>query len=122
MKLNKRKTRIISNGVARRRLRTGVVIDEQLEEVSECKNLGRLVTRRNEIGKEIAQRMASGWRRFEEYSHFLNDRKIPIYLKRKNHGYSHLTNHDLWSRDMDSNKTSGERSWRWPNEAWRDRC
>ena len=84
MKLNKKKTKIMCNEVARSRLRTGVMIDgEQLEEVTEYKYLGRLVTSGNDISKEIAQRITSGWRRFGEYSHFLKDRKIPICLKRK---------------------------------------
>ena len=83
MELNKKKTKIMCNEVARSRLRTGVIIDgEQLEEVTEYKYLGTLVTSGNDISKEIAQRKASGWRRFEEYSHFLKDRKIPICLKR----------------------------------------
>ena len=60
------------NEVVRSRLRTGVMIDgEQLEEVTECKYLGRLVTSSNDISKKIAQRITSGWRRFGEYSHFL---------------------------------------------------
>ena len=53
----------------------------QLEEVTEYKYLGRLVTSSNDITKEIAQRITSGWRRFGEYSHLLRDRKIPICLK-----------------------------------------
>ena len=55
---------------------------EQLEKVTKYKYLGRLVTSSNDISKEIAQRITSGWRRFVEYSHFLKDRKIPICLKR----------------------------------------
>ena len=71
------------NEVARRRLRTGVMIDgKQLEEVGEYKYLGRLITSGNEISKEIGQ-ITSGWRRFEEYSHVLKERKIPTCLKRK---------------------------------------
>ena len=67
------------NEVARSRLRTGLMIDrEQLEEVTEYKYLGTLVTSGNGISKEIGQRITSGWRRFGEYSHFLKDRKIPI--------------------------------------------
>ena len=84
MKLIKKKTKIMCNEVARSRLRTGVMIDrEQLEEVTEYKYLGRLVTSGNEISKEIAQRITSGLRRFGEYSNFLKDRKIRICLKRK---------------------------------------
>ena len=83
MKLNKKKTKIMCNEVTRSRLRTGVMIDgEQLEEVTEYKYLGRLVTFDNEISKGITQIITSGWRRFGEYSHFLKDRKIPICLKR----------------------------------------
>ena len=82
MQLNKQKTKIMCNEVARSRLRTGKMIDrEQLEEVTEYKYLGRLVTSGNDISKEIAQRITSGWRRSEEYSHFLTDREIPICLK-----------------------------------------
>ena len=70
MKLNKKKTKIMYNEVARSRLRTGLMIDgEQLEEVTECKYLGRLVVPGNDR-KEIA------WRRFGEYSHFLKDRSL----------------------------------------------
>ena len=56
MKLNKKKTKITFNEVARSRLRTGLMIDgEQLEEVTEYKYLDRLVTSGNDISKEIAQ-------------------------------------------------------------------
>ena len=93
--------------MARRRLRTGVMIDGvQLGEVTECKYLGRLVTSGNEISKETGHSTTSGSRRFGEDSHFLKDRKIPICLEK--HVYGHLTSYDLWSRDMDSNKPSGE--------------
>ena len=82
MKLNKKKTKIMCNEVARSRLRTGLMTDgEQLEEVTEYKYLGRLVTSGNDISKDIAQRITLGSRRFGEYSHSLKDRKIPIYLK-----------------------------------------
>ena len=71
MKLNKMKTKNMCTEVARSRLRTGMVIGgEQLEEVTEYKYLGRLVTSSNEMSKEIAQRITSGCRRFGEYSHF----------------------------------------------------
>ena len=84
MKLNKKKTKIMCNEVARRRPRTGVKIDaEQLEEVTEYKYLGRLITSGNELSKEIGERITSGWRRFGDYSHFLRDKKIPTCLKRK---------------------------------------
>ena len=82
-KLNKKKTKTMCNEVARSRLRTGLVIDgEQLEEVTEFKYLGGLVQSGNDISKEIAQRITSGWRRFAEYSNCLKYRKIPICLKR----------------------------------------
>ena len=43
------------NGVARSRLRAGVIIDgEQFEEVTEYKYLGRLVTFGNEISKKYS--------------------------------------------------------------------
>ena len=43
-----------------------------------------MVTSSNDICKEIAQRITSGWRRFGKYSYFWGkDRKIPICLKRK---------------------------------------
>ena len=35
------------------------------------------------MDKEINQRITSGRRRFEEYSHYLKDRKISICRKRK---------------------------------------
>ena len=55
--------------VARSRLRTGEMINrEQLEEVSEYKYLGRLVTSGNEISKEIAQKTTSGCRKYGEHS------------------------------------------------------
>ena len=72
MKLNKKKIKIMCNAGARSRLRTGVMIDgEKLEEVSECKYLRRLVTSGIEIGKEITQRITSGWRRSGKCSHFI---------------------------------------------------
>ena len=52
MKLNKKKTEIMCNEVARRRPRTGVMIDaEQLEEVTEYKYLRRLITSGNDVKK-----------------------------------------------------------------------
>ena len=69
MKLNKKNTKITCNDVVRRRLRRRVMIDEeQLEEVTEYKYLGRLVTSGNDITNEIGQRIILGWRRFGEYS------------------------------------------------------
>ena len=83
MKLYIKKMKIMCNEMDRSRLRTGLMIDrEQLEEVTEYNYLRRLVTSGNEISKEIAQRITSGWRSFGKYSHFLKDRKIPICLKR----------------------------------------
>ena len=83
MKLNKVKTKIVCNEGVRSRLRTGVMIDgEQSEEVTEYKYLGRLASSGNDISKEIAPRITSGWLRFGGYIHSLKDRKIPICLKR----------------------------------------
>ena len=79
MKLNKKKTKIMCNEMARRRPRTRVMIAaEQLEEVTAYKSLGRLITPSNEMSKEMSERITSGWRRFGEHSHFLKDRRIPI--------------------------------------------
>ena len=55
MKLNKKKIKIICIEATRSRLRTGMMIDgEPLEELTEDKYLGRLVTSGIDIGKEIA--------------------------------------------------------------------
>ena len=109
MKLNEKKAKIMCNEVARSRLRRGLMIDgQQLEEVTEFKYLGRLVTSGNDISKEIAQTIISGWRRFGPYSHILKDRKIPICLKITIMNTVIFTRYDIWSRDMGSNKTSGE--------------
>ena len=59
MKLNKKKTKIMCNEVARR-LRTGVMTDaEQLQEVTEYYYSSRLVRSGNEINQEIDQRITS---------------------------------------------------------------
>ena len=109
MKLNKKKTKIMCNGMARSRLRTGVMIDtEQLEEVTEYKYLGRLVTSGNKSGKEIGQRLRSGWRRLTDCSHFSKDRKIPIRRKRNIMDSVIFTSFDVWKRNRDSSKPSGE--------------
>ena len=56
MKLNKKKSRIMCNEIARSRLGRGVMIDgEQLEGVTHCKYSGRLITSCNEISKEKGQ-------------------------------------------------------------------
>ena len=58
IQLTKKKTKIMCSDVARSRLRTGMMIyGEQLEEATEYKYLGRLVTSGNDISKEIAQRI-----------------------------------------------------------------
>ena len=84
MKLNKKKTKIMCNEVARRRPSTRVMVDaEKLEEVTEYTYLGRLITSGSEMNKEIGKKIISGWRRFGECTHFLKDRKTPTCLKRK---------------------------------------
>uniref|UniRef100_A0A3B3HG01 ribonuclease H n=1 Tax=Oryzias latipes TaxID=8090 RepID=A0A3B3HG01_ORYLA len=50
MKMNKKKTKIMCNEIARKRRRKGIIVDgEQLEEVDEYKYLGRLLTPGNEM-------------------------------------------------------------------------
>ena len=84
MKMNKRKTKIMCNEVARRTRRNGISIDgEQLEEVEEYKYLGRLLTPGNEMAREIDGRITAGWKRFGQYSSFLKDKKIPMCMKEK---------------------------------------
>ena len=84
MKINKKKTKIMCNEVARRRRRNGVSVDgEQLEEVEQYKYLGRLLTPGNEMTREIDERITAGWKRFGQYNTFLKDQKMPICLKRK---------------------------------------
>ena len=61
MRMNKKKTKIVCNGVAKRQQKKGISVDgEQLEEVDEYKYLGRLLTPENEMAKEIDQRITSG--------------------------------------------------------------
>ena len=84
MEMNKKKTKIMCNEVARRRQRYGISIDgEHLEEVDQYKYLGRLLTPGNEMAKEIDQRIKSGWRRFGQYINFLKDKRMPMCLKRR---------------------------------------
>uniref|UniRef100_A0A3P8SJP4 Reverse transcriptase domain-containing protein n=1 Tax=Amphiprion percula TaxID=161767 RepID=A0A3P8SJP4_AMPPE len=84
MKMNKRKTKIMCNEVARRTRRNGISIDgEQLEEVEEYKYLGRMLTPGNEMAREIDERITAGWKRFGQYSSFLKDQKIPMCMKKK---------------------------------------
>ena len=84
LKMNKRKTKIMCNEVARRTRRNGISIDgEQLEEVEEYKYLGRLLTPGNEMAREIDGRRKAGWKRFVQYSSFLKDKKIPMCMKKK---------------------------------------
>lgn len=84
MKINKKKTKVMCNEVARRKKRNAVFVDgEQLEEVEEYKYLGRLLTPGNEMASEIDDRITAGWKRFGQYSTFLKDQKMPICLKKK---------------------------------------
>eukprot|EP00794_Sanderia_malayensis_P002427 gene2427-2794_t len=84
MKMNKKKTKIMCNGIAKKRRRKGIMIDgEQLEEVDEYKYLGRLLTSGNEMAKEIDERITSAWKRFGQYSTFMRDQRMPLCLKRK---------------------------------------
>ena len=84
MKINKKKTKVMCNEVARRKKRNVVLVDgEQLEEVEEYKYLGRLLTPGNEMASEIDDRITAGWKRFGQYSTFLKDQKMPICLKKK---------------------------------------
>uniref|UniRef100_A0A3P9HMW9 ribonuclease H n=1 Tax=Oryzias latipes TaxID=8090 RepID=A0A3P9HMW9_ORYLA len=83
MKMNKKKTKIMCNEIARKRRRKGIIVDgEQLEEVDEYKYLGRLLTPGNEMEKEIDERVTSAWKRFGQYSTFLRDQKMPMFLCR----------------------------------------
>ena len=84
MKMNRKKTKIMCNEIARKRRRKGIIVDgEQLEEVDEYKNLGRLLTPGNEMAKEIDESVTSAWKRFGQYSTFLRDQRMPMCLKRK---------------------------------------
>eukprot|EP00794_Sanderia_malayensis_P006797 gene6797-7563_t len=84
MKMNKKKTKIMCNGIAKKRRRKGIMIDgEQLEEVDEYKYLGRLLTSGNEMAKEVDERITSAWKRFGQYSTFMRDQRMPLCLKRK---------------------------------------
>ena len=84
MRMNKKKTKIMCNEIAKRRQRKGILIyGEQLEVVEEYKYLGRLLTPGNEMAKEIDERITSAWKRFGQYSTFLRDQRMPICLKRK---------------------------------------
>ena len=52
--MNKKKTKIMCNRLAKQQHRRGILIDgEQLGEVSEYKHLGRLLTLENEMAKDI---------------------------------------------------------------------
>ena len=83
-KMNRKKTKIMCNEIARKRKRKGIIVDgEQLEEVDEYKYLGRLLTPGNEMAKEIDERVTSAWKRFGQYSTFLRDQRMPMCLKRK---------------------------------------
>ena len=83
-KMNRKKTKIMCNEIARKRRRKGIIVDgEQLEEVDEYKYLGRLLTPGNEMAKEKDERVTSAWKRFGQYSTFLRDQRMPMCLKRK---------------------------------------
>eukprot|EP00795_Rhopilema_esculentum_P008762 gene8762-biopygen9749 len=84
MKMNRKKTKIMCNEIARKRRRKKIIVDgEQLEEVDDDKYLGRLLTPGNEMAKEIDERVTSAWKRFGQYSTFLRDQRMPMCLKRK---------------------------------------
>ena len=53
MRMNKKKTKIMCNGAAKRQQKRGISVDrEQLEEVDEYKYLGRLLTPENGFGRK----------------------------------------------------------------------
>ena len=66
MKINKKKTEIMCNEIARKKTRNGIAVDdgERLEEVSECKYLGRLITRGSRMNVEINRRITAEWKSF----------------------------------------------------------
>ena len=122
MRMNKKKTKIMCNEIAKRRQRKGILIDgEQLEEVEEYRYLGRLLTPGNEMAKEIDERITSAWKRCGQYSTFLRDQRMPICLKRK-----------IMDTVILPAMTYGAETWSLTNhqreklaitkEAWKDQC
>lgn len=78
IEINKKKTKIMCNEVAKTQHRRGILIEvEQLEEVNEYKYLGRLLTPENEMAKEMDQRITAGWRSLDSTAPFLKIRKCP---------------------------------------------
>ena len=73
-----------------------------------------MVTSVHNISREIAQRIASGWRGFGEYSHFLKDREIPICSNKK------ITDTVILpAMNYGAEQNIKKRSLQWTKEAWR---
>ena len=61
IKLNEKKTKIMCNEIARRGLREGIEIgDEVLEKEEEYRYIGKLLTPANNIDREIDARITTG--------------------------------------------------------------
>ena len=83
MKINKKKTKIMCNNYTKHKNPKIQIEGQRVENVTEYLYLGQLITRENNLTKEIDRRITQGWRNFGQYNTIMKQSNIPICLKRK---------------------------------------
>ena len=78
-----------------------ILIDQQkIEEVTEFKYLGQTTHLKDTTNEEIYARIRAAWSCFGKNKEILQDKQLPISLKKTSNGPMCLANHDLWLPNM----------------------
>ena len=69
---------------------------KKIEKVTEFKYLGQTTHLKDTTKKEIYARIRAAWSCFGKNKEILQDKQLPISLKKTSNGPMYLANHDLW--------------------------
>ena len=78
-----------------------ILIDQQkIEKVTEFKYLGQTTHLKDTTKEEIYARIRAAWSCLGKNKEILQDKQLPISLKKTSKGPMYLANHDLWLPNM----------------------
>ena len=73
---------------------------QKIEKVTEFKYLGQTTHLKDTAKEEIYARIRAAWSCFGKNKKILQDKQLPISLKKTSNGPMYLANHDLWLPNM----------------------
>ena len=97
LKIHKGKTKYMTNHAHSE----DILIDQQkIEKVTEFIYLGQTTHLKDTTKEEIYVRIRAAWSCFGKNKEILQDKQLPISLKKTSNGPMYLANHDLWLPNM----------------------